>query len=194
MSSNPSVEHCPDTNTHHSFLDPSAVTKPLPDALPQTGSNERGMAYMWCTPGTETFVFFSQLYLTPPPVDYYYFSAAVNASQAQYAGQTDEPIPDNEFTSDPVGSNVQVHMEGAAKGTLTWGIANSALTGLQQFYENYSDEQINNFPLIFQVNDGAWGEIAIGYVAFLRPSDGKCLLQVYQGKELECKDLGKNIV
>lgn len=151
------------------------------------------MQFMWCTPGTKTYTFFGQWYLTPPPLDYMNFTAAINATGESYANQKDISVPGGGFTVDPAGTNVEVHMENAHKGTLTWGIVNSALVGLYQFLSVYGDGSTNQYPMAFQVNDGDWGEIGIGYAAFLRPSDNRCLLQINDGKELECKDLHKII-
>ena len=148
---------------------------------------------MWCTPGTYTYVFFGSWYLTPPPNDYINFVDAINQTGSSYSNQADIHIPDGSFTVDPAGTNVQVHMENSHKNELTWGIVNSALIGLWQFLSVYATGQKNQNPIVFQVNDGKWGEVGIGYAAFLRPSDGKCLLQIYQGKEIECKDLTRVI-
>ena len=158
-----------------------------------TGSNEQGFSYMWCTPGTETYVFFGAWYLTPPPLDYMNYAVAINETGESYANQADIYVPDGSFTVDPAGTNVQVHMENSGGGKLTWGIVNAALAGLYQFLSVYENGSQNQNPIAFQVNDGAWGEVGIGYAAFLRPSDGKCLIQIWKGKEIECKDLQKVI-
>lgn len=148
-----------------------------------------GMDYVWCTPGTKTYTFFALKYLTPPPLDYMSFGDAISATLASLSNQADMAIPDGQYTSDPAGFNVQVYVENSNKGKVTYGILNSALTGLSQFLTAYH----NNDPIIFQVNDGQWGEVGRGYAGFLRPSDGKCLLQIYQGKEEECSRLNKDI-
>ncbi len=174
----------------NSFLDPASVPT-LPQTLPVTGSNQQAMKFMWCTPGTKTYTFFGQWYLTPPPLDYMDFAKAINETGMSYQNQKDIWLPDGGFTVDPAGTNVQVHMENSHKNKLTWGIVNSALEGLFQFLSVYGVGSQSQNPLVFQVNDGAWGEVGKGYAAFLRPSDGKCLLQIYQGKEMECSDLKK---
>ena len=147
---------------------------------------------MWCTPGTETYLFFGSYSLTPPPLDYMDFAKAINETGSSYANQQDITVPDGGFTVDPAGTNVQVHMENS-KGKLTWGIVNSALAGLYQFLSVYAAGGQNQSPIVFQVNDGQWGEVGIGYAAFLRPSDGKCILNIWKGKETACSDLGKLI-
>lgn len=152
------------------------------------------MQYMWCTPGTETYIFFGTQWLTPPPLNGMSFTAAIQETLANGTSyQADIEIPDGAFTSDPAGTQVQFHVENSGKnGKLTWGILNSALAGLQQYSEAYQ----NNLPIIFQVNDGQWGEVGRGYVAFLREeTDGSytCLLEIYQGKETDCSKLDKEI-
>ncbi|KAL6721977.1 hypothetical protein ACLMJK_001082 [Lecanora helva] len=174
------------------FLDPASVP-PMPQSLTETGSDQDSMRYMWCTPGTKTYTFFGARYLTPPPLDYMNFPVALNETGSSYSNQADVDVPDGGFTVDPAGTNVQIHMENSGGGKLTWGIVNSALAGLWQFLSVYGTASQNQNPLVFQVNDGAWGEVGIGYAAFLRPSDGKCLLQIWQGDEMECKDLTKVI-
>ena len=151
------------------------------------------MQFMWCTPGTNTYTFFGQFALTPPPLDNVNFAAAINMTGSSYANQADIEVPDGSFTVDPAGTNAQVHMENSNNNKLTWGIVNSALIGLGQFLSVYNTGSAYEYPLVFQVNDGNWGEVGIGYAAFLRPSDGKCLLQIYQGNDLECSSLDKVI-
>ena len=192
----PESKSSPLRSTHHqkltifqpSFLDPSQVPA-LPQTLPQTGASTQPWQYLWCTPGTKTYTFFASYPLTPPPLDYINFAAALNASGNSYANQADIDVPDGSFTNDPAGTNVQVHMENAKGGKLTWGIANSALAGLWQFSSVYAVGSQRQNPIAFEVNDGQWGEIAIGYAGFLRPSDGTCLLQIYQGTEKDCSKL-----
>ena len=180
--------------THYlsSFLDPASVP-PYPPTLPPTGSNQQSMQFMWCTPGTNTYTFFGSWTLEPPPLDYMNYTTALNLTGESYANQKDVWVPDGGFTVDPAGTNVQIHMENAGGGKLTWGIVNSALAGLYQFQSVYGNGDRNQNPFIFQVNDGAWGEIAIGYAAFLRPADGVCILQINDGKEIWCQDLHKTI-
>ena len=131
--------------------------------------------------------------MTPPPLDYMDFAAAINMTGSSYANQQDIAVPDGGFTVDPAGTNVQVHMENSNKGKLTWGIVNSALIGLWQFLSVYGTGSSNQNPIVFQVNDGQWGEVGIGYAGFLRESDGKCLIQIFQGKDIECSSLDKVI-
>lgn len=164
-------------------------TNPPADSLPETGSDQSGYAYMWCTQDTMTYTFFSQLEFETPPTDQYIFRDAVNGTMVQYADQADIWIPDGGFTSNVAAKNIQVHFENSKGGKLTWGIANAALRGINEFYQAYSDQTYNNLPIIFQVNDGAWGTIGIGYVAYLRPSDGQCILQIKGGKETPCSKL-----
>lgn len=147
------------------------------------------MDYLWCTPGTNTYTFFSLKYLTPPPLDYINFTLAVSATLASLTDHTDTFLPEGSYTNNQPGFNVQVYVEDSNKEKVTYGILTSALSGLNQFMASYH----NNQPIIFQVNDGQWGEVGRGYLGFLRPSDGQCVMQIYKGKDEDCSLLDKDI-
>ena len=53
-----------------SLLDPPDVTNPLPKVLPDSGSNQPWFKYLWCIPGTRTYLFLNNGRLEPPPLTY----------------------------------------------------------------------------------------------------------------------------
>ena len=56
----------------------------------------------------------------------------------------------------PPSTNFQVYAQ-SSKGRLTWGILVAALTGLGQYVNDHYD--FGDDPIVFQVNDGQWGEV-----------------------------------
>ena len=152
---------------------------------------------MYCTPGTSTYVFFWQPEMDPPPVPYIGIAQAFNMTSDSYSNQVDMTVPGGSFSSNPAGTNVQVHMENVKNGQLTWGIVRSALSGLTTWntqYNNYCRGACT--PIVFEVNDGQWGEIAIGYAGYYEASGGKCVLEITGGNKPKCtycSDLGKMI-
>ncbi len=46
-------------------------------------------------------------------------------------------------------------------------------------------------PIVFQVNDGQWGEVGIGYVGFIDPNDPeqRCVYEDVQGEVGYCEDV-----
>ena len=56
------------TKNLHSLLDASDVTVPLPQILPDSGSNQPWFRYLWCIPGTKTYLFLNNGRLEPPPL------------------------------------------------------------------------------------------------------------------------------
>lgn len=178
------------------MVNQSDVTNPPAAALPLSGSHEQGMDYVWCTPGTKTYTFFALRFLTPPPIPYYNFTLAVQAALVSLSNQADMKIPYGAYTNNPAGYNTQIHVENSGGGELTYGILNSALTGLSQFQNTYQNPgpitAPNNDPIIFQVNDGQWGEVGRGYIGYSY-ANGVCVMQIYQGEEELCSNLDKVI-
>lgn len=88
----------------------------------------------------------------------------------------------------PPTTNFQVYAQ-ASKGVLTWSVLVAALTGLGQYVSDYYD--YGNNPMVFQINDGQWGEVGIGYVGFINPDDPeeKCVYEIVQGKAAYCEDV-----
>ena len=58
------------TNHHYSLLDPSNVTTPYPQILPDSGSNQPWFKYLYCVQGTQTYLFLNNGRLEPPPLTY----------------------------------------------------------------------------------------------------------------------------
>ena len=46
-------------------------------------------------------------------------------------------------------------------------------------------------PIVFQINDGQWGEVGIGYVGYIDPNDPeeKCIYEDVHGEESYCEDI-----
>lgn len=144
-------------------------------------------------------MFFQLPEMTPPPLDDYSVAQAFNMTQTSFSNQADQTVPEGSFTVNPAGTNVQVHMENSGKnGQLTWGIVESALSGLGAWATEYNNACNAGYgacnPIVFQVNDGQWGEVGIGYAAYYEASDDKCVLQIEGGNKAKytyCSDLKK---
>lgn len=70
---------------------------------------------------------------------------------------------------------------------MTYGILGSALTGLAEVASNYIHRETT---LVFQINDGKWGETGIGYLGFnlVGGMDG-CVYDIVNGKGFPCSDV-----
>lgn len=79
-------------------------------------------------------------------------------------------------------AGIEIYVQDS-KGTLTYGVLLSALTGLREVADRYvaNDESKS---VVFQVNDGEWGEVGIGYVGY----------SYVEGKEGYVCDMLGNIV
>ena len=176
------------------------MTKPLPKDLPESGSNQPWFKYLWCVPRTKTYLFINNGRLEPPPLAYRYIHYDLIQAYAQANDELtqfgDGPItppyngymtPDYSWSSTFPAANTEVQMQ-SSKGVLTRGIIVSALMGLLEYAENYDDE---NMPMVFQINDGQWGEVGIGYVGYIDPDDPKktCVYQNIQGDVGYCEDV-----
>lgn len=163
---------------------------PSDKPYPETGSSKPEFKYMWCQPGTSTYIFFYYPETSPPPTDWYDINTAFNKTHEYASIQKDLRIVDGGLTVNPTGTFMQIHMENYNDGEFTWGIAGSALLGLTYLTKNYPGN-CNNVPngacgpMIFQVNDGDWGEIGIGYAALYREVTEECILKVSGGNKAE---------
>ena len=172
-----------------------------PLALPASGSSDPWMTYLWCTPGTKTYTFFSNGRLIPPPLTYHSvqgaLQGAIMAVQDWIVQHGDGPIqsrPEDakmgisgEWYMTPPNWNMQVFAR-SQKGVLTYGILGAALLGLQQYVLSGYDR--SNDPLVFQINDGKWGEVGIGYVGYVDPSDKQnCVYRSEMGTNFPCQDV-----
>ncbi|CAD6583666.1 MAG: hypothetical protein ASARMPRED_001467 [Alectoria sarmentosa] len=184
-----------------SLLNASDVTNPLPQVLPDSGSNQPWLRYLWCIPGTRTYLFLNNGRLEPPPLTYRDVRGALAQATVQAQNNLtqhgDGPITGhyngfmtpgfNWYMTAPA-TNFQIYAQ-SSKGVLTWGVLVAALTGLGQYVNgtyDYGDD-----PIVFQINDGQWGEVGIGYVGYIDPNDPeeKCVYEDVQGEESYCEDV-----
>ncbi|KAL8828363.1 MAG: hypothetical protein Q9191_002633, partial [Dirinaria sp. TL-2023a] len=184
------------------MVNASDVVATDPNNRPASGSNEAWMEYLWCTPGTETYTFFSNGRLIPPPITYHNVLGALNGGladvQSTIAAHGDGPIqsrPEDAMMGtygvwyiNPPGTQMMVQAESANMERLTYGILGAALTGLIQYVEAGYDN--SNNPLVFQINDGRWGEVGTGFVGYIDPVTHNCMIQSLSGEETECSDVG----
>lgn len=77
------------------------------------------------------------------------------------------------------------------KEKVTWGILASALGGLANATYNYDHQ---NTPLLFQINDGKWGELGIGYAGVVDPTTGECQYSVVAGQNYPCSAVANHTV
>lgn len=189
------------------MVNASDIVATDPNNRPASGSDEPWMEHLWCTPGTETYVFFSNGRLIPPPTTYHDVRGALMGGladvQKTILAHGDGPIqprPEDanqgvygEWYITPPGSNMMVQASNAKAQKLTYGILGAALTGLIQYVEAGYDN--SNNPLVFQINDGQWGEVATGFVGYIDPGTQHCMIQSLSGKETDCSDVanGKTI-
>lgn len=71
------------TKNLHSLLNASDVTNPLPRVLPNSGSNQPWLKYLWCIPGTQTYLFLNNGRLLPPPLTYRDVRGALSQAAVQ---------------------------------------------------------------------------------------------------------------
>ncbi|KAF6219247.1 hypothetical protein HO133_005072 [Letharia lupina] len=184
-----------------SLLNASDVTNPLPQVLPDSGSNQPWLKYLWCIPGTQTYLFLNNGRLLPPPLTYRDVRGALSQAAVQAQNNLtqhgDGPItghysgfmtPGFNWYMTPPATNFQVYAQ-SSKGVLTWSVLVAALKGLGQYVNNTYD--FGDVPIVFQINDGQWGEVGIGYVGFIDPDDPqeKCIYELVWGKEGYCEDV-----
>ena len=153
-------------------------------------STEPWLGYLWCTPGTLTYTFFTPGELAPPPLTWRDPARALHQAVAQVqdylSSNPDGPISDGFWGTQPAGLNIKIGVR-SSKGETTYGILGSALTGLSQFQDlGYNSAKL---PLVFQVNDGVWGEVGRGYVGIIDPKDGSCLYAQNRWKKGDCSDV-----
>ncbi len=136
------------------------------------------MKYLWCTVGTKTYTYFGFGELTGSrPLPYYnfteaYVQAAIEVNKFILANGADTHLHNNNpgyWTLRPANTNVEIWVQSSV-GVMTYGILQSALSGLTVAAANYNKA---NYPMVFQINDGEWGEVGIGYAGIL-DSNGQC--------------------
>ena len=148
-------------------------------------------------------MFFSNGRLIPPPTVYHDVLGALKGGladvQSTIAAHGDGMIqsrPEDanmgvygEWYIAPPNTNMMVQASNANMQRLTYGILGAALTGLIQYVEAGYDN--SNNPLVFQINDGRWGEVATGSVGYLDPNTHHCMIQSLSGEETDCMDVGR---
>lgn len=153
-----------------SFLDPK-------DAIPPTNASatcQLEYKYLYCTPGTKTYIFFGTLPSSPNKPDEYASTLKdVTAFVAKHIHDSGDGLLQNGdqyfITS---GSPVQIYAQDAPRHNLTYGVLGAALRGLAAWMaapaNGYSDAT-------FQINDGEnW--VGSGYVGSLN-GEGQCVFK-----------------
>ena len=163
----------------------------LATSLPPSGSSQQWLKYLYCTPGTQTYTFFNFGELNPAPGTgtqipgyrdvYGAFDQAAAAVDSLVAN--DGPIANGNWTLQSPDTNIEI---GAIShvGTLTYGILKSALVGLTDVSANYNQD---NNPVLFQINDGSWGEVGIGYAGY-KNDVGQCIYMENSTANYACRD------
>lgn len=170
--------------------------KIAPNALTEkpalSGSSEHWMDYLWCTNGTKTYTFFGVGAMTPgQPAGYAYnvagALAAAQAATAEYlTSHEDGPIVGGNWTMSPPGTDVEIYIQNS-KGTMTYGIMDSALKGMLEVATHFMNKQTT---MVFQINDAPWGEVGIGYAGFkYKESNEGCVYDVVNGQAFACSDV-----
>ena len=152
----------------------SSYLKPN-DAQPPSSKSATCQAayqYLYCVPGTYTYIFFGTLKPSLQPTTSY--ATALNSSIAyidQYIGSSgDGPVPDgDQYLSNP-GTGVLIYAEDANGHHLTWGVFGVALQGLNAWM---ADENNGYSDTTFQINDGK-NEVGNGYMGAV-DQDGVCV-------------------
>ena len=149
--------------------------------------------YLWCTPDTQTYTFFDFGEMSPYPAGSYNVSGAL--SQALALAQNELATNgDGFFNKDGLNvgwfpdlhTNVRFFVQDS-RGRMTYGILGAVLTGLLVAVENFDQ---NNLPLVFQVNDGKWEEVGMGYVGLM--TDGTvstCTYEIDAAGPHPCSDV-----
>lgn len=108
--------------------------------------------------------------------------AAVKVSDIIAANGKDGPS--GFWVSRPPNTNIEIGVTDAkgTKGTMTYGVLQSALSGLAQAAINYNP---TNAPMLFQINDGKWGELGIGYAGYIDAND-QCIYEITPNKWRGC--------
>lgn len=153
------------------------------------------MDYLWCTPKTKTYTFFGLGTVSPQPYQWYdttgALAQAVTNLTSYLKHNSDGPLDGGQWSFSPPTTNIELYVQNA-KGTMTYGVLLSALTGLSQVADLYIREKKT---MVFQINDGKWGELGIGYVGFVfTGSNGHCAYDIVKDKVLHCEDVRRGLV
>jgi len=160
--------------------------------LPESGSNQKWLKYLWCTPNTLTYTFFNLGDVSAAPNQYYNIyeglnQAAVNA-HTHVSGWGDGGLVLGSYSLRPSNTNVYITVQDSV-GKMTWGILGAALSGLANMVQNFDKA---NAPIVFQINDGEWGEVGVGIVGLLTGDgvgDANCCYEITSAGCSQCIDL-----
>ena len=126
---------------------------------------EAAYRYLYCVPGTYTYIFFNTIKRSlQPPTSY---ATALNSSikyiQTHIATDGDGTIAFGILYLATPTTNVQIHGEDGGGHHLTWGVFGAALQGLNA----WMGDQIDGYTdATFQINDGK-NEVGNGYIGAL---------------------------
>ncbi|KAL6714193.1 hypothetical protein ACLMJK_008688 [Lecanora helva] len=162
----------------------------LTTSLPLSGSSQQWLKYLYCTPNTKTYTFFNIGEMNPAPgtgtatPGYRDVHGAFNiaAATVNVQAQNDGPIENGNWTMQADNTNIEIGVKNA-KGTVTYGILASTFSGLADAMLNYNTQ---NNPIIFQINDGNWGEVGIGYAGY-KNGVGQCIIMENATANYQCK-------
>lgn len=153
------------------------------------------MDYVWCTPNTSTYTFFGVGTVSERPWQWYdtrgALAQAVTNLTNYLTQNSDGPLAGGKWSFGPQTTRMEVYVQDS-KGKMTYGVLLSALTGLSQMAEAYIREKKT---MVFQVNDGGWGEMGIGYAGFVwEGSRGGCVYDLVEGADMPCEDVKRGLV
>lgn len=141
-----------------------------PSSAPATCQAE--YRYLYCIPGTYTYIFFGTLKPSLEPTSSY--ATALNASIAyidQFIGSSgDGPILNGQIYLSNPGTGIQIFAENADRHSLTYGVLGVALQGLNAWM---ADDENGYSDATFQINDGK-NEVGNGYIGAVDVS-GVCV-------------------
>lgn len=99
----------------------------------------------------------------------------------------DGPIDQGKWSSIFPNTNVELYVQNHAKKKVTYGILGSVFSGLAEAAIDYKHKSA---PILFQINDGKWGELGIGYVGILvNGQPGSCQYSVIAGQDFPCEQV-----
>lgn len=151
------------------------------------------MEYLWCVPNTKTYIFFGIGQLTtlaPLPREYFVrdaFSYAIADLEYYLQGHPDGHIEAGKYQASSLNTNVDIYVQNS-KGKMTYGILKSALAGLKDVVDAYMES--NSKTMVFQISDGEYGEVGIGYVGFhTKGWREECVYDIVKEEGYSCSDV-----
>lgn len=140
----------------------------------------------------------------PPPLTYRNIHAALEEAIVDIRAIIDEK-GDGPVLASPIDASMGIsgvwytqpganHMRVHAAGRewiLTYGVLGASLTGLLQYVDAGFDK--SGDPIVFQINDGNWGEVGIGYVGYVDPDTDECMYELKNGVASPCWDIGMKV-